>query len=269
MNKYILPVVTLLIGGGAGAYAGYIFGTKKATEASRLEIAEIRQTYAELRAKNREVVPSDEELEFMADEPAPKVDRLYPPMGTIVNEEVLEYAERVEKLGYTHYSDPKKTDYHPPKPENLRVTPFDDGGTQKMSEAAGHDVIDDPEGEGEPNQEFPYIITVQEFMEESLVQWGDNEQYHDKVTLTYYHSDDTLVDDQESIVPDPDGIIGGDALANFGKKSGDTNIVYVRNCQINTDFEIILDRRAYTSAVLGFEDEEDQKPRIRKFRESD
>lgn len=269
MNKYILPITTLLIGGGAGFYAGYKFGSKKASEAARQEVAEIRQTYAELRAKNREVVPTDDELEFMAEEPAPTVERLDPPLGTIVTEEVLEYADKVEKLGYTHYSNAKKDEYHPPKPDNLRVTPFDNGGSQKMSEAAGHDVLEDPEGEGEPNQELPYIIDTQQFMEESLVKWGEHEQYHDKVTLTYFHRDDTLVDDQEVPVPDPDSIIGTDALSNFGKKSGDTNVVYVRNCQINTDFEIILDRRSYTSAVLGFESEEEEKPRVRKFRESD
>lgn len=104
----------------------------------------------------------------------------------------------------------------------------------------------------------PYIITVDEFME-------DVDFIDDKISLTYFDGDDNLIDQREKIVPDSIAILGADALTKFGLFSKDKNIVYVRNEKLRADFEVALDERSFTEAIAGFRD-----PKVlRKMREDD
>lgn len=269
--KTISTVSVAVVSAAAGAAGAYFLTKRHIENKAQAEILDIRNTYAAMRDKlvsdlTRSTVPTTEELEEASEkETAP--ERLDAPLGVVVDEEVLEYADRVEREGYTHYSN---KDVHPPRPQDLKViNVFDQDGPNNMAEAAGHDHVDEPEEEGEPNKDYPYIIDTQAFMEETLVPFGDAEQYHDKITLTYFEKDDTLCDESESPIPDVETIIGSDALSNFGRKSEDTNIVYIRNHAIATDFEIIRDRRSFATVVHGIPDDEDEGPRVRKFRESD
>lgn len=97
------------------------------------------------------------------------------------------------------------------------------------------------------DEEGPYLISHTEFVE-------TNDAW-DKITLSYFMEDDTLVDDQEIIVPDVEFVIGEKALQYFGKRSGDPNIVYIRNPEFETDFEVLFDRRSIAQALYGLEDE--------------
>lgn len=65
----------------------------------------------------------------------------------------------------------------------------------------------------------------------------DEYPHHDKQTLFYYTEDDTLTTEEDQIVDDVEGLIG-DALTKYGFKNNNDEFVYVRNCGINTDFEI-------------------------------
>lgn len=120
------------------------------------------------------------------------------------------------------------------------------------AEAELEDAVDDKEEEGllftqsDGDEEGAYLISHTEFIE-THEDW-------DKITLSYFVEDDTLIDDQEIIVPDVDFTIGEKALQYFGKRSGDPNIVYIRNTEIETDFEVLLDRRSIVQALYGIED---------------
>jgi len=89
----------------------------------------------------------------------------------------------------------------------------------------------------------PYIIAVEEFFE-TEVDW-------DKESLSYYPEDDTLVDERQHRVEDPDKYVGNRHLLMFGVNSNDKNVVYVRNAQISTDFEIIRETGKASVVVFG------------------
>lgn len=94
-----------------------------------------------------------------------------------------------------------------------------------------------------PKKESPYIITARSFNE-------DNYEY-DKLTLYYYAVDDTLSDEMDEVVQDPDKLVGESTLSSFGLGSDDENIVYARNDQISCDFEICRLNQSYAEMICG------------------
>ena len=80
----------------------------------------------------------------------------------------------------------------------------------------------------------PYIISPDEF---------DELDDYDVVSLTYY-SDGVIADDMDNIIEDVDSLIGYDAVNHFGEYEDDS--VFVRNDNTKTDYEILLDLRAYS-----------------------
>ena len=85
-------------------------------------------------------------------------------------------------------------------------------------------------------EDGPYIITPDEFGEYE-------DDGYENVSLTYY-ADKVLADDRGDIVEDADILIGLDALNHFGQYEDDS--VFVRNDDMKTDYEILLDMRKYT-----------------------
>lgn len=88
----------------------------------------------------------------------------------------------------------------------------------------------------------PYIISPEEF--------GEN-PYYDTISLTYY-SDKVLTDEDDIEIEDVDGLIGEDSLNHFGEYEDDS--VFVRNDELQTDYEILLDERAYYDINHQMED---------------
>ena len=78
----------------------------------------------------------------------------------------------------------------------------------------------------------PYVISPEEF----------GEKDYDTVSLTYY-SDGVLEDDFGNIIENIEGTIGIDSLNTFGEYEDDS--VFVRNDDLETDYEILLDVRSY------------------------
>lgn len=83
----------------------------------------------------------------------------------------------------------------------------------------------------------PYVIPPETF--------GDIEEY-EQVSLTYY-SDGVLADDRNYPVENVDDVVGKDSLTHFGEYEEDS--VFVRNEQLETDYEILLDQRNYSDVV--------------------
>lgn len=114
-------------------------------------------------------------------------------------------------------------------------------------------------------EDKPYIITHDEYFAA--------EKDYDMVSLTYFETDDTLVDEQDKPVEDSDKVVGDEHLARFGSGSKDRNIVYVRNDRLGIDYEIVKSKGSYLEEVLGMPDEEpgtlkhsDTRDRRRAFR---
>ncbi|NLD50536.1 MAG: hypothetical protein GX660_25625 [Clostridiaceae bacterium] len=76
-------------------------------------------------------------------------------------------------------------------------------------------------------------------------EFGEFDDYQ-KISLTYY-SDEVLCDEDDEPVEDIDGIIGEESLDGFGE--WDDEIVYVRNDQLKSYFEISMDNRTYADVL--------------------
>lgn len=102
-----------------------------------------------------------------------------------------------------------------------------------------------------PNEETPYIITHDEYMDDQF--WA----VFSKVSLTYFAGDageetiGTLMDEKEGFVDNVDTLIGEEHLDWFGYGSVDSDMLYVRNPKMETDFEIARDARGVNDAVFG------------------
>lgn len=86
----------------------------------------------------------------------------------------------------------------------------------------------------EEEKPAPYVIAPEEY--------GEIEGY-DKITL-YCFACGTLTDDQNEPVDDVENTVGKDSLTHFGEYEDDA--VHVRNDELKTDYEILLDQRRYS-----------------------
>lgn len=80
----------------------------------------------------------------------------------------------------------------------------------------------------------PFVISPDEF--------GEDPNY-ETVSLTLY-ADGVLTDEDDTIVDDIEGLVGEDSLTHFGEYEDDS--VFVRNDDLETDYEILRDLRNYT-----------------------
>lgn len=95
------------------------------------------------------------------------------------------------------------------------------------------------EKEGE-SMKSPYVIPPEEF----------GETDYSTESLIYY-ADKVLTDDMNNLIDDVDGLIGSESLNHFGEYEDDS--VFVRNDDLATDFEILLDVRNYSDVVPDYE----------------
>jgi hypothetical protein len=106
---------------------------------------------------------------------------------------------------------------------------IDEYGYSKYSRATNTD----PEAE-----KLIYVIPPEEF--------GEQDGY-DYAELTYW-SDGVLTDDLDEPIDDIEGSIGYESLNHFGEYEDDS--VFVRNDIRKIDYQILLDPRAYSMAIL-------------------
>lgn len=225
MNKDLIIKVGIGVGGLAvGGGAGYLLAKKQleALYAARVEeeVEQVREMYKR-RTKTEQFATPESAVESLVKDISVRIGDT--PLSELTKSapEVEEYQEIVEDEGYT------------------------------LTEPERRNIFDQPEpSPAELNTTSPYEISAQEFME------GENDQ----VTLMYYQADDTLVDEREQPVPDPDDTVGEQHLDLL---DGKNNVVYVRNPVISTDFEILLNEGAYSVLVLG-NDDEHLEPRRRR-----
>lgn len=89
------------------------------------------------------------------------------------------------------------------------------------------------EEEEEEDMDRPYVISPDEF--------GDCD--YAQVSLTY-HTDGIVSNDRHKIIANVDELIGIESLDHFGEYEDDS--VFVRNDKLKTDFEILMDYRAFS-----------------------
>jgi hypothetical protein len=98
------------------------------------------------------------------------------------------------------------------------------------------------------SEDVPYVIHRDEYFGE--------ETPFEQITLTYYEGDDVLADSHDTPIDDQDAMVCLGNLAKFGHGSGDPNIVYVRNHELELEIEIVHSDGKFAEEVHGFSDDE-------------
>lgn len=107
----------------------------------------------------------------------------------------------------------------------------------------------------------PYVISYDE--------WAEAGPNYIQSSLTHYLGDDVLADDKDMPIEDVDGTVGQANLEKFGHGSNDNNVVYIRNDQLEIDFEVGRSKGEFAQEVMGLRHSEDFSRRPMKFRRYD
>jgi hypothetical protein len=86
----------------------------------------------------------------------------------------------------------------------------------------------------------PYIIHRDEYF--------SNEMDLDQSSLTFYVGDEILCDEHDVPVYNPEKVVG---KIRFGYGSRDPSICYIRNEELGSEYEVIMDHGFYQTEVLG------------------
>lgn len=256
----IALTVGLCIGGGIG----YIVAERKTRRETEEEITAVKDLFRRLRDEDatqaREdwnPTPSDESEEESSD-----------------SDPSESFKEEVGKLGYASASDlwearHQDPNYHPPTDQE----PGGDDVDQDLREEGDYvrrirvvnpnrDVDPDDVTQWDRDPHRPYVITEEEYR----IDRPDFE----KLSISYYQGDDTMADENDAYIPDPDGTVGLENLQFFGLASMDERLLHIRNERVEADFEVALNDGSYSREVLGFGIEEsmvrESKKGIKKMR---
>lgn len=159
------------------------------------------------------------------------------------DQKIIETQQLAESLGYAH--DLKEE-------EHIRnTTPVPDTpqsysqGKMTVREAEPIDYESNAYKDllAERSHDKPYIITIDEFMDE----YKD----YDKISFTYFEGDDVVADEREQPYEEVASSLGLGNLKRFGEWSQDADQVYIRNHKLEIDFEVTRDDRSFAEVVAG------------------
>lgn len=231
-SPYFAPTVVGVIGFGSGLGVGLFLGKKRAL--GDLEFYEIPGTVESYSEEDTEVL-------FVVDDKTKEAP--VRPEPVVIDEEVA-----VQKGILTVDS-----------LAALRPSMVNDDEVIEIEEVAEVEIIeetvvvtsDGPEIEWSWEQELeqrrptePYILHKEEFYA--------NEKNFQQVSLTYYALDGELVDQDGVPVYNYSSVTGE---LNFGHGSGQDNVVYIRNEELKSEYEVTKLEESYELEVLGMETE--------------
>jgi len=99
-----------------------------------------------------------------------------------------------------------------------------------------------------PDHEGPHIIPIEQFV--------SNDLEHYQPTWIFYSQDDILVDESGDVIENRDDFIGRGSLECFGQGSNNIDLVYIRNTDLERDYEIKRVHRKSTDPDPEDSDEE-------------
>lgn len=108
---------------------------------------------------------------------------------------------------------------------------------EEESELESNQILADIEQAEQENRD-PYPITSSEM--------ANQKQWYEKLIYTYYSGDDTLVDEQDDPIVNPENIVGDRWQENFGYETNDPDVCCIRNDMLASDYEISRLDRKYT-----------------------
>lgn len=102
------------------------------------------------------------------------------------------------------------------------------------------DDIDDIDDDISGSDRGPYLISAGEFC--------NNRTYYDKVSVNYFDEDDVVADDRDEVMDNADKVLG-DLQRAFGRSDGSA-VIYIRNEELEVDYEVSLVNGSYRKEVL-------------------
>lgn len=123
---------------------------------------------------------------------------------------------------------------NPPNKRDIRI--IEDGeDAVELDEGGLEDEVNDSPREG--LQEFPYVISAEEFANEHV-------DDYDKITI-YLYADGVAVDSREKIVDDIDAIAGKENMDRIEELADADGTVLIRNEMRSSDYELLLMNEPY------------------------
>lgn len=146
----------------------------------------------------------------------------------------------LDTQGYTNYS---KSAHHAP-PSEEEVSDVKESVKRNVFDTAREERRDfDANAELEKKEDGnPYIITIAEYMSGSS---GCSQS-----TVTYYEGDDVVANEIDIPWEKYEEKLGDDNL-HFGCGSSDPNIVYIRNEDLDEEYEVVRSRGTFEQEVAG------------------
>lgn len=132
--------------------------------------------------------------------------------------------------------------------------------------------------EGDADMEYATLIEIKEHRfdettDPDRMRYLISEQEHenapefiDDESLDYYEADDILARGR-SIVQNVEDLINPNVLLHFGEGSSDPSVVWCRNDEYKTDYEIVKHPGSYQSAVYGIDEDSAYIPEHKYNRE--
>lgn len=91
----------------------------------------------------------------------------------------------------------------------------------------------------------PYQITAGEFC--------NTRTYYDKASLNYFSKDKVVTDDHDQVMENDDLVLGD--LQEAFNRAGSSSIIYIRNEELEIDYEVNYVEGSYRKEVLGLDEE--------------
>lgn len=108
------------------------------------------------------------------------------------------------------------------------------------------DTWNQEEEEAERGPDAPYVISKAEF--------DVGETGFAQTSLEFFAGDNVLCDDKQVPIYNPEKIVG---RLEFGRGSGDSDLVYIRNEALKSEWEVTRNHGSYQVEVLGLQIEEE------------
>lgn len=233
INKNALKIVGVFTGGLAvGSVTTYFLTRRAFRQLADAEIENVKEHYRLIREKEN-LIPLDDALRMTK-----YVQTSEDPENPVLTEED-ENGEPVESVEDTV--------------ERGRVL------VQNVFSQTTIELTEDEEAAAVPAQftpkrsaTEPYVISADEFMDDIEEEGVE----YERVSLTYFEDDNTLIDERESIVTDVETTVGFANLGKFGVGTTDKHMVHIRNDFRRILFEVARDERSYTEVVQGISPEQ-------------
>lgn len=233
MQPSIRTILAFLGGLAAGGSAVYLYLNEKYKQIAQEEIDEYRR-------QARSKMKAAEDLEKAFEDGKEAYEAKKQEIGFTDYTVYSKTSEKDILNDVSNKSDDKDFDIHmadreyPEDNESELNEEEQDAYLESLSE---NDRIAKEMDEARESGKYPYIIKRGEYL--------NDKQWYEKLDYIYYEGDDTLADDKDEPIDDPEDIVGSRFRELFGRDADDPDVLYIRNEQRGADFEISRVNRNY------------------------